>query len=450
MSEGINVVSFFDGMGCLYIALKELGIKVNKYFSYEIDKHAIKQTKHNFPDIIHLGSIENFHISQLQGLQIHLVGAGSPCQGFSFAGKQLNFEDPRSKLFFNFVDCLKDIQKKSPSVMWLLENVVMKKEHQRVINKYMGLYPCNIDSNLVSAQNRSRLYWSNIKTKKEGLFGEVYTDIPQPKDRKIYLKDILQPENEVDEKYYIKNPKYGFEGMNINGKDNNFRVDGGCSQSKKHNYDIIKLDKSLNIKPNQDKASCFTAGGHSGGNHSDMDIICVAMRGRNLENPSDRSKGASLSQVLEMKTDGKTNCITNVSKDNLIMQLPRGNNIGGFHSDKSPTVTSNSWEQNNLLIENNFRVTQNIKGENEKPNCFLSTSYKGSQANGMTNIVTNDYKLRRLTTVEASRLQNIPDWYEWVCSSSQIYRMVGNGWTIETIKHILSFLPEFFLKKIWN
>jgi site-specific DNA-cytosine methylase len=127
-------------------------------------------------------------------------------------------------------------------------------------------------------------------------------------------------ETEVEEKYYLKNPLAGFNGMDLNSKSNTLRIGGGASQSDKHNFDLIKIDKKGTIKNNQDKASTFTAGGHSGGNHSDMDLIIVASRGRNPENPSDRTTGASLEQRLEPRTDGKTNTLTSVQKDNMVMQ----------------------------------------------------------------------------------------------------------------------------------
>ena len=383
-----NVLSLFDGMSCGQIALRELGFDIGNYYASEIDQHAIKQTQHNFPNTIQLGSVIDVKAKDLP--KIDLCIGGSPCQGFSFAGKQLNFNDERSKLFFEFVRLWNEIKSINPDAKFLLENVNMKKEYLRVISEYLGVFPVRINSNLVSAQNRDRWYWSNIRVKDVGLFTEKWTDIPQPEDEDILLKDILQPESEVDGKYYVKNPKIGFEGMDINGKGNNLRIGGKSSQSKKHNFDIIKLDKKGNQKPDQNKASCFTAGGNSGGNHSDMDIICVASRGR--ENK----------QELEPRLDNKTNCITSVSKDNLILQKPHGFNKGGMFKEKSPTVLSNSWEHNNH--------------------------------------VSDGYKLRRLTPIECARLQTIPEWYEWIVSDTQIYRMLGNGWTVEVIKHIFKHL----------
>lgn len=152
----MNVLSLFDGMSCARIALKELGIKVDKYFASEIDKYAIAQTRLNFPDTIQLGDV-----TQVDGYalpKIDLLVGGSPCQGFSFAGKQLNFKDPRSKLFFEYVRILKELRAKNPNIKFMLENVRMRKEYEMVITNELGLFPVCINSSLVSAQNRIRLY----------------------------------------------------------------------------------------------------------------------------------------------------------------------------------------------------------------------------------------------------------------------------------------------------
>jgi DNA (cytosine-5)-methyltransferase 3A len=189
-------------MSCGQIALKKLGIKVIKYYASEIDKHAIKVTQHNFPDTIQLGDITQWKEWKLDWSKIDLILAGSPCQGFSFAGKQLAFDDPRSKLFFVFVEILNHCKKFNPDVKFLLENVKMKKEYELVITRYMGVAPIEINSALVSAQNRVRNYWTNIASEPYGLFGDMRCTIPQPEDRGIVLKDIL--EKDVPEKYYIK------------------------------------------------------------------------------------------------------------------------------------------------------------------------------------------------------------------------------------------------------
>lgn len=397
-------------MSCGRIALRELGIEPEHYYASEIDKFAISQTRLNFPDTIHLGDVTKWREWEIDWGTIDLILAGSPCQGFSFAGKQLAFDDPRSKLFFVFVDILSHVKALNPDVFFLLENVNMKKEHMRVITEYCGVHPVNINSNLVSAQNRNRWYWTNIRTRKVGLFGEIHSDIPQPKDEGILLRDIL--EEEVDEKYYLREKAIRY-----------------ISNDKRMEKRFTQIDG--------DKAPCLLAGGHGAGNHSDMDLI---------------------------------------------LQRPRGNNKGNVFRGKAPTLSSNAWEQNNVLhriIQLNeskesggiqpyqqnrvydangqcpallaeisgrshailsVRQKRNLKDQDGKSSSLLASSYKGSQANGMTLVETSS--IRRLTPIECSRLQTVPDWYKWDCSDTQIYRLLGNGWTIKVIRHILSFLKK--------
>jgi DNA-cytosine methyltransferase len=178
----MNVLSLFDGMSCGQIALNRVGIKYDNYYASEIDKHAIKVANHNFPNTIQVGSVTELKSSDLP--KIDLLIGGSPCQGFSFSGKQLNFEDPRSKLFFEYVRLLKECDPK----YFLLENVIMKKEFQDVISECLGVEPILINSNLVSAQNRQRLYWTNIP------------NVGQPNDMNINLVDILEDNVLIDGK----------------------------------------------------------------------------------------------------------------------------------------------------------------------------------------------------------------------------------------------------------
>lgn len=173
----MNVLSLFDGISCGRVALERAGIRINKYFASEIDKYAIQIAQKNYPDTIQIGDV-----TKVKGYNLPKIGlliGGSPCQGFSFAGKQLNFDDPRSKLFFKYVRILKEVKPQ----YFLLENVKMKKEYQDVISEALGVEPIEINSSLVSAQNRVRLYWTNIP------------GITQPKDKGVLLKDIVH-ENE--------------------------------------------------------------------------------------------------------------------------------------------------------------------------------------------------------------------------------------------------------------
>lgn len=370
----MNVLSLFDGMGGSWIALRELGIKVDKGYSSEVDKHAISQVKLNFPDVVHLGSVTDVDVSQLG--RIDLLMGGSPCQSFSFAGKrngmstteneeiytldrylQLKFEgfqfEGQSYLFWEYIRILTDIRKYNPDVMFLLENVEMSKKWERVLSEAIGVYGVHINSALVSAQNRKRIYWTNIRTKNVGLFNEICSDIPQPKDKGIFIRDIL--ESDVDEKYYITSPK--------------------CLD---YIQDKGRLDKKY-TQINGDKSITMMAGQYVNwsGNY-----ICVAMRGRNPDNPSDRTPGIQTEQRIEVKRDEKTNCLTTVKKDNLVL---------------SGTISP--------FDEKHFRI-------------------------------------RSLTPIECARLQTVPDWYKWGCPEAQIYKMLGNGWTIAVIVHILSFMTK--------
>lgn len=198
---GINVLSLFDGMSCGRIALERAGIEVDNYYASEIDKYAIQVSKHNYPDIQHIGDVTQINAKDLP--RIDLVIGGSPCQGFSFAGKQLNFVDPRSRLFFEFVRILGEVRKVNPDVQFLLENVKMKKEYQDIITTYLGVQPILINSALVSAQNRQRLYWTNIP------------EFEQPEDKGIRLINILEPE--VSDKYYHSEAALNYMNRTVTG-----------------------------------------------------------------------------------------------------------------------------------------------------------------------------------------------------------------------------------------
>lgn len=190
----MNVLSLFDGMSCGQIALDKLGIKVDNYYASEVDKYAMQTAKKNYPDMIHVGDVTKVKGSDLP--IIDLIIGGSPCQGFSRAGKKLNFEDPRSKLFFEFVRLIEECKPK----YFMLENVKMTADSRDIISKYLGVEPIYIDSALVSAQTRKRYYWTNIP------------NVTVPEDKSIILKDIIHKEDElvdysVDERMVTKKGK---------------------------------------------------------------------------------------------------------------------------------------------------------------------------------------------------------------------------------------------------
>lgn len=388
----MNVLSLFDGMSCGRIALRELGIEPEHYYASEIDKFAISQTRLNFPDTIHLGDVTKWREWEIDWGTIDLILAGSPCQGFSFAGKQLAFDDPRSKLFFVFVDILSHVKALNPDVFFLLENVNMKKEHMRVITEYCGVHPVNINSNLVSAQNRNRWYWTNIRTRKVGLFGEIHSDIPQPKDEGILLRDIL--EEEVDEKYYLSEKAIRYISNDKRMEKRFTQIDG---------------DKAVSLMA---VGTCNNTG------------TFISVNGKE---PCQRSStGRSI--------DSRHNYQIIESGGIQPYQQNRVYDANG----QCPALLAEMSERSHAILS--VRQERNLKDQDGKSNSLLASSYKGSQANGMTLVETSS--IRRLTPIECSRLQTVPDWYKWDCSDTQIYRLLGNGWTIKVIQHILSFLKK--------
>jgi DNA (cytosine-5)-methyltransferase 3A len=347
--KALKVVSLFDGMSCGQIALRELGIPVEEYHAFEIDRHAIKCTMDNFPGTVQHGDVTWWDDSDVAWEEIDLLLAGSPCQGFSNAGKMLNFKDPRSKLFFKFAEVRDHVLSVNPRARWLLENVNMKAAWSGIISHRLGISPVKINSALVSAQNRVRLYWTNIRTRRDGLFGEQSVDIPLPEDRGIVLRDIL--DKEVDEKYIVKKEK--LERNNVllqyipgaNDKSRSPRRSTGTSIDNKRDYQPVKI--------------------------------------------------ASRPGIIQL----------NKSREN-----SRGQ----------------PYQRNRIL---------DASGKSSA----LCESWIGGVAGGSVAIVDNGI-VRVLAPRECARLQTVPEWYKLECSDSRAYSLLGNGWTIEVIKHILSYM----------
>ena len=386
----MKVLSLFDGMSCGQIALNRLGIKVDTYYASEIDKYAMEITQKNFPETIQIGDVCAVRGEDYQ--DVDLILAGSPCQGFSFAGKQLAFNDPRSALFFEFIRLLKEIKPK----YFLLENVKMKKEYLQIISEQVsacypeipfGIEPIFINSSLVSAQSRQRYYWTNIP------------NITQPEERGIVLRDILEEDPS-------ENPV----------KD--------TARNQRHYKNI------------DEKSLCMTATMYKGAGNNGMTLVPIragAWRGRSLDESGKNVKWKETTpkQMLETRKDEKSNAVSTFTKDNVVVTFSE-DRINKFKETlkDDPKPSANGIIQLNNPSHSSSRV---YSPEGKSP-----TLMAGNSGGGKEPVKINDgVYWRKLTPVECERLQTVPDNYTEGVSNTQRYKMLGNGWTVEVICHIL-------------
>ena len=285
-AEGLNVLSCFDGLSGGQLALKKAGIKVNTYYASEIDKYAIAVARYNFPDTCHLGDVRKIDTSRLP--KIDLMLAGSPCTDLSFAGKQKGLvEGEQSSLFFDWWNLVQELKPK----YIFLENVRMRKEYKDKISRTLGFEPVAINSSLVSAQSRYRLYWFGVRV------GNKYVDMPinQPQDQGIVLRHILETQSDNSTETHAT-PKQIGTAVDIRG------------------YDIIKR-----VYHPDGKSPTLTT---MTGGHREPKIVCGAYRGRYYKDGVRQDQFGSVAgktkQMLELRKDGKTNTITTVQKDNVL------------------------------------------------------------------------------------------------------------------------------------
>ena len=252
----MNVLSLFNGMSFCSMALESLGVNVNKMYSSEIDKYANQATQAMFPDTIQLGDVTQWREWNIDWSSIDLVTGGFPCQTWSMAGKQLGDKDERGMLFWTMLDIMKHVRYHNPKADFLIENVKMKKEFEQYItthteNALGNVYKILINSALLSAQNRNRYYWTSFA-------------VEQPEDKGIRLKDILEDLPDCPVGVAVRNK---YKCVRSGGRSSPF--------GDKHEWDspFQRVTKKGSLKAGIEKAACLTGGAHSGGNHSDMDII---------------------------------------------------------------------------------------------------------------------------------------------------------------------------------
>ena len=376
---GLNVLSLFDGISCGKVALERAGISVDKYYASEIDAPALAVSKARHNDIIQLGDVKNWRNWDIDLGSIDLLIGGSPCQGFSIAGKRLNFADKRSKLLFEYLGVLNAIRAKNPNILFLLENVKMEIEVEEAISNCLGSEPIKIDSALLSAQRRKRLYWTNI----EG--------VTQPKDKGIMLKDIVHENADLDVvmseswcKWFIRKAEYLAATMTARqfiSWNGNFILE--CLEKY-----IVPFDKTLKI----------------------------------LEKEVERGK------------------VGYFNKDS------QGNRVYYIH-DKAVTLCGEAGGGAAKMGQYLFgcitpdRVEKRQNGQRfNDGNKFYTLTAQDKHG-----ILVEGY-IRRLTPIECERLQTLPDNYTLaelngkLLSDNQRYKMLGNGWTVDVIAHILSFI----------
>ena len=361
----LTVLSLFDGISTGYYSLKEAGFEIENYYSSEVDKQPMQISKYHYSDITQLGDVTKWKEWDIDWSEIDLLIGGSPCMGFSYAGKGLNFNDPRSALFFEYVNILNHIKKFNPNVKFLLENVKMRKEWEQVITDLLGVEPVLINSALVSAQNRQRLYWANW-------------EISQPEDKHIYWGDVR--EHGVNKYYYTEKALQWLARH---------------SQRKNKTLDIWQDNEKAQMCEASDCKN-YSSQRFFGVCDLPSDEQCVAaMRGRYLRDGKRYDDPSGLKgktqQYIEFRYDKKSNALTTVQKDGIVVPFTLPNRI---------------------------------------PSDMFFFRYK--------------------TPLECERLQTLPDNFTkyGINSKGKIieipktarYKALGNGWTATVITHIFECL----------
>ena len=449
----MNVLSLFDGMSCGRIALDRLGIEVDTYYASEIDKYAIAVAKENYPDTIHVGDITQLDPKDFQ--DIDLVLAGSPCQGFSFAGKQLAFDDPRSALFFEFIRLLKAIKPK----YFLLENVRMKQQYIDVITQQVSecypdhegndlfdskIEPILINSALLSAQSRQRLYWTNIP------------GITQPADRGIVLKDIL--EDEVEEHYLAGknllenyqggnqlNPNYKSQANTIHDKNKKSGVICAGTHGYANGYVETKPKQVGKVKDGGQGNRIYSTNGksstlsaQSGGTAGNGNTL-IETKPKQVGIASDINGHDILKRVYS--PEGKSPTLNTMGGGNREPKVAVENRIV-VDPERKRLIIAEANEKGYTIIEDgdcfdiNYPNSKTRRGRKMKYKCNALTP------SAQEYMHFKDLTWRKLTPLECERLQTVPDNYTASVSNTQRYKMLGNGWTVEVICHILKHMEN--------
>ncbi len=388
----MKVLSLFDGISCGRLALDRAGLPVECYDAFEIDKYAVTVSKNNYPDIVHHGNVFDGDFTQFRGYDL-LLG-GSPCTYWSIAkkGRETTSDGMGFQLFMQYVRALRE----SECRYFLYENNYSI--HQNIkdeISKHLGVEPIMINSALLSAQNRKRCYWTNIP------------NVTQPDDLGIMLADVLENGMPWQDKSYCMTASY--DGA----------VLYNTLERKQRTMVAVPLN-TINGKSHTIPATYYKTGespfspfGSERGKQRVAIPVGAAQRGR-------YNGGNKTEQHIEVRNDGKSNCVTTVQKDTLVCAPVRVGHYGkGGQGQRIYSVRGKS-------------VTLSANGGGQGAKTGL---YKIDLPDG-------DYIIRKLTPIEAERLQTLPDNYTAGISNTQRYKCIGNGWTVNVIVHILGGLHD--------
>ena len=410
----MRILSLFDGMACGMIAMQAAGIEVDRYVAYEIDKFAVRTSSHNFPMIEHRGDVFEADFSEFVGFD-WLIG-GSPCTYWSIA--QTNNRETEAsgigwELFSQYVRALHEAK---PKYFIYENNKSMSKQIRASIDEAFGFGAVLINSALVSAQNRQRLYWVG-KRNADGTYSKV--DVRQPVDRGILLKDILDGNTDRDKarsvigsigktttREYFSKHQGTMTFETVGAEPVNITADG----------------KSQTIKAQSAKTSianicCYSS---TYGASGVAEPVCLryerseeAKLCRKAYEAHEIYHGYNELNELHPRPDGKTNTLTTVLKDNQIC-IPVA-----FDGD-IPTKTISRADGKTYQV---YKVEKGIITIKNK-------QYPIKLADGY-------YIIRKLTVSECKRLQTVPEWYEFPVSDTQALKMLGNGWTVDVIVHLI-------------
>lgn len=443
-----NVLSLFDGISCGQIALNRAGIEYDNYYASEVEPNAIKITQANYPKTVQLGDVTTLDFSKFEN--VDLLMGGSPCQDLSIAkADRQGLNGKRSNLFFRFVDALNQAKPK----YFIFENVAsMSVTEKDKITEILGVEPILINSALVSAQSRKRLYWTNIK------------GLKQPDDRKIFLKDIIESGLIYDNKNYCITSSYGKKSFNTDFKKRRAsfvaepvlyqlprgKNNGGVKEDKSSTVTSSKWEyNNLCIEPvclnpkDSDGVQpsiynrIYSLEGKAPALLSSRFRVNVAIPCATRTWPR-KKNGQPRVKRVEIRPDGKANTLTRVSTDSMVIEpIQQIQRVEMRNDGKANALTQNV---------NHSQVLELATPENYKKGTIITVKDKTVTAkNGVTypiDLPDGDYLVRKFTPVETERLQTIPDNYTAHVSDTQRYKAIGNGWTVNVITHLLKSIGE--------